>query len=111
LGPALLAAFSVQAFKGAVDSAIQIDNLSTLAGVSVERFQVLSMATSQFGIEQEKLADILKDVNDKFGDFTQTGAGPLADFFENIAPKVGLTASAFADLSSENKLGAYISAP
>jgi len=110
LGPALLAAFSVQAFKGAVDSAIQIDNLSTLAGVSVERFQVLSMATSQFGIEQEKLADILKDVNDKFGDFTQTGAGPLADFFENIAPKVGLTASAFADLSSENKLGAYISA-
>lgn len=110
LGPALLAAFSVQAFKGAVDSAIQIDNLSTLAGVSVERFQVLSMATSQFGVEQEKLADILKDVNDKFGDFTQTGAGPLADFFENIAPKVGLTASAFADLSSENKLGAYISA-
>tara|TARA_R110002153_G_scaffold273084_1_gene442970 strand:- start:6005 stop:7978 length:1974 start_codon:yes stop_codon:yes gene_type:complete len=110
LGPALLAAFSVQAFKGAVDSAVQIDNLSTLAGVSVERFQVLSMATSQFGIEQEKLADILKDVNDKFGDFTQTGAGPLADFFENIAPKVGLTAAAFADLSSESKLGAYISA-
>jgi hypothetical protein len=110
LGPALLAAFSVQAFKGAVDAAVQIDNLSTLAGVSVERFQVLSMATSQFGIEQEKLADILKDVNDKFGDFTQTGAGPLADFFENIAPKVGLTAAAFADLSSESKLGAYISA-
>ena len=110
LAPALAAAFSVQAFKGAIDSAVQIGNLSRLAGVGVERFQVLAAATSQFGIEQEKLADILKDVNDKFGDFTQTGAGPLADFFENIAPKVGLTAAAFADLSSEDKLGAYVSA-
>jgi len=110
LAPVLAAAFSVQAFKGALDSAVQIDNLSRLAGVGVERFQVLAAATSEFGIEQEKLADILKDVNDKFGDFTQTGAGPLADFFENIAPKVGLTAAAFADLSSEDKLGAYVSA-
>jgi len=110
LAPVLAAAFSVQAFKGALDSAVQIDNLSRLAGVGVERFQVLAAATSEFGIEQEKLADILKDVNDKFGDFTQTGAGPLADFFENIAPKVGLTASAFADLSSEDKLGAYVAA-
>ena len=56
------------------------------------------------------MADILKDVNDKFGDFVQTGAGPLADFFENIAPAVGLTADAFAKLSSEEKLGKYIQA-
>ena len=40
----------------------------------------------------------------------QTGAGPLADFFEQIAPKVGLTAAQFADLSSEQKLGAYVQA-
>ena len=44
------------------------------------------------------------------GDYVQTGAGPLADFFENIAPKVGLTADSFADLSSEQKLGAYVNA-
>ena len=110
LGPALAAAFSVQAIKGAINSAVEIQNLSTLAGVASGEFQILAAASSQFGISQEKLADILKDVNDKFGDFTQTGQGPLKDFFDNIAPKVGLTAAAFADLSSDKKLGAYVNA-
>jgi hypothetical protein len=110
LAPVLAAAFGVQAIRGSIEAASEIDKLSRLAGVSVERFQLLAATSKQFGVEQEKLADILKDVNDKFGDFTQTGAGPLADFFENIAPKVGLTSAAFADLSSDAKLGAYISA-
>ncbi|MFZ9959164.1 MAG: hypothetical protein ACO3GP_02135 [Candidatus Limnocylindrus sp.] len=87
-----------------------LDNLAAVAGIDVERFQELAIGVRQFGVEQDKLADILKDVNDKFGDYMQTGAGPLADFFENIAPKVGLTAEAFAGLSSEQKLGAYVKA-
>ena len=110
LGPALLAAFSVAALKGALDGAVAIGQLAKIAGVTNSEFQVLALTTQQFGIEQDKLSDILKDVNDKFGDFTQTGAGPLADFFEFIAPKIGLTAEAFADLSSDKKLGAYINA-
>lgn len=110
VGPAIAAALSVQAFRGALDAASEIQNLSNIAGVASDRFQVLALTSQQFGINQEKLADILKDVNDKFGDYVQTGAGPLADFFENIAPQVGITASAFADLSSEGKLGAYINA-
>ena len=110
LGPALLAAFSVAALKGALDGAVAIGQLAKIAGVTNSEFQVLALTTQQFGIEQDKLSDILKDVNDKFGDFTQTGAGPLADFFEFIAPKIGLTADAFADLSSDKKLGAYINA-
>lgn len=110
LGPAIAAALSVQAFRGALAAATEIDNLSRIAGVASDQFQVLALTSQQFGIGQEKLSDILKDVNDKFGDYAQTGAGPLADFFENIAPKVGLTASAFADLSSDQKLGAYINA-
>ena len=110
VGPAIAAALSVQAFRNALDAASEIQNLSNIAGVATDRFQVLALTSQQFGINQEKLADILKDVNDKFGDYVQTGAGPLADFFENIAPQVGITASAFADLSSEEKLGAYINA-
>lgn len=110
LGPAIAAAFSVQAFRGAISAASDIDNLSRIAGVASDQFQVLALTSAQFGVDQGKLSDILKDVNDKFGDYAQTGAGPLADFFENIAPKVGLTASAFADLSSDQKLGAYINA-
>lgn len=108
--PILTAAFSVQAFRGALQAAVDIENLSRIAGVATDQFQVLALTSQQFGIGQEKLSDILKDVNDKFGDYVQTGAGPLADFFTNIAPKVGLTAAAFADLSSDQKLGAYINA-
>lgn len=110
LAPVLAAAFSINAFQGAINGAVQIGNLSDLAGVSAERFQVLALTTQQFGVSQEKLADILKDVNDKFGDYVQTGAGPLQDFFEQIAPKIGMTANQFANLSSEEKLGAYINA-
>jgi hypothetical protein len=110
LGPILAATFSVQAFQGALQAAVDIENLSNIAGVATDKFQVLALTSQQFGINQEKLSDILKDVNDKFGDYAQTGAGPLADFFTNIAPKVGLTAAAFANLSSDQKLGAYINA-
>lgn len=110
LAPLLAAAFSVQAVKSTFEMAKNLDNLAAVAGVDVERFQELAIGVRQFGVEQDKLADILKDVNDKFGDYMQTGAGPLADFFANIAPKVGLTAEKFADLSSEQKLGAYVKA-
>ena len=110
LAPVLAAAFSVQAVKSTFDMVKNLDNLAAVAGVDVERFQELAFGVRQFGVEQDKLADILKDVNDKFGDYMQTGAGPLADFFENIAPKVGLTAEQFANLSSEQKLGAYVKA-
>ena len=110
VAPILAAAFSVQAINGALNMATEIGNLSRLSGVATDEFQILAATSAQFGISQEKLADILKDVNDKFGDFTEAGSGPLKDFFEYIAPKVGLTADAFADLSSDQKLGAYVSA-
>jgi hypothetical protein len=86
----------------------EVDNLSRISGTGVERFQELAFASKSVGIEQDKLADILKDVNDKFGDYLSTGAGPLADFFDNIAVKVGVTKEAFAGLSSDQALGLYI---
>jgi hypothetical protein len=110
LGPLIAGAFTIQGFANIAQSAVEIDNLANVAGVTTGRFQELAFAASTMGVEQDKLSDILKDVNDKFGDYVQTGAGPLADFFENIAPKVGLTADNFADLSSEQKLGAYVNA-
>lgn len=92
-----------------VKSARELENLSRVANENLESFQNLAYAAKPFGIEQEKLSDILKDVNDKVGDFLVTGQGPLADFFENIAPRVGLTADAFRDLSGSEALGLYIS--
>lgn len=110
LAPLLAAAFGARAISNMINAAAEIGNLASVAGLSVERFQEVAFAAQQFGVSAEKMADILKDVNDKFGVFVQTGAGPLVDFFENIAPAVGLTADSFAKLSSEEKLGKYIQA-
>ncbi|QEW26931.1 hypothetical protein [Roseovarius indicus] len=86
-----------------------LTNLSRVAGTTPEKFQEMAVATRSVGVEQEKLADILKDVQDRVGDFLQTGGGPMADFFENIAPKVGVTAEQFAKLSGPEALQLYVS--
>lgn len=43
-------------------------------------------------------------MQDRIGDFQQTGGGPLADFFTNIAPKVGVTIQQFQKLSGPQAL-------
>ena len=87
----------------------EIDKGAKLAGMNVEEFQKLAYAAKTYGIEQDKLADILKDVNDKMGDYAQTGGGAMADFFEFIAPKVGVTAEQFKNLSGADALQLYVS--
>ena len=87
----------------------EIERSAKLASTGVEEFQKLAYASESFGIEQDKLADILKDVNDKMGDYAQTGGGAMADFFEFIAPKVGVTADQFKNLSGADALQLYVS--
>ena len=99
-----IAAITVSTIK----SAKEIQNFATIANTSEKEFQRISFAADRYGISQEKVADILKDTSDKVGDFLQTGAGPLADFFENIAPRVGVTADQFRDLSGKDALGLYV---
>lgn len=86
------------------NNAKELKSQSQLAGENVETFQSLAYAFGMFNIEQEKFADISKDVQDKLGDFIATGAGPFKDFFEQVAPKVGLTVDALKDLSSTDVL-------
>lgn len=93
---------------GAINSAKEISNLSSVANTSTTEFQKYAAGAKVVGIEQEKLADIFKDVNDKVGDFLNTGGGALADFFTNIAPKVGVTADDFRNLSGPQALGLYV---
>jgi hypothetical protein len=87
----------------------EIQKFSTLANTATADFQKMAYASQRFGISQEKLADILKDVQDKVGDFMQTGGGAMADFFENIAPKVGVTADQFRRLGGAEALQLYVS--
>lgn len=105
---AAAAAIGVALFKASAESAKEIQNLSRLSGVSAKQFQKLAIAAKGYGIEQDKLSDILKDTNDKVGDFLTTGGGALADYFEFIAPKIGQTAEEFKNLSSDQVLQKYI---
>jgi hypothetical protein len=87
----------------------ELSNLSRLANSTAEDFQKISFAANKFGVSQEKLADILKDTQDKVGDFMQTGGGAMADFFEKVAPKVGVTADQFRRLNGADALQLYVS--
>lgn len=90
------------------NSARELQNLSRLSNTSTQEFQRMAYGARRYGIEQDKLSDILKDTNDRIGDFIQTGGGPMADFFENIAPLVGVTADDFARLSGPEALQLYV---
>jgi hypothetical protein len=86
----------------------EISNFARISGTTAEEFQRNAAAARAVGIEQEKLADIYKDMNDRVGDFLSTGGGPMADFFENIAPQVGVTADQFARLSGPEAMQLYV---
>lgn len=85
-------------------SAKEIQRFSAIAQSSNAEFQRFAAASDKVGISQEKLADIFKDVNDRVGDFLVTGGGPLADFFETVAPKIGVTADQLRNLSGPQAL-------
>ncbi|MDC5174088.1 phage tail protein, partial [Acinetobacter baumannii] len=85
----------------------EIEIQSRLANANTTEFQEWAFAANKVNVEQDKLSDIMKDVNDKFGDFMQTGGGEMADFFEKIAPKVGVTAKEFQGLSGPQILEKY----
>ena len=86
----------------------EISNQAALAGLGTTEFQKFAVGAKTVGVEQDKLADIFKDTNDKLGDFMNTGGGALKDFFDNIAPKVGVTADQFKKLNSKDALALYV---
>jgi hypothetical protein len=85
----------------------EVKNLAALSNTSVTDFQRLAAGAKSVGIEQEKLSDIYKDTNDRVGEFIQRGGGEMADFFKEIAPRVGVTAQQFAKLSGPEALQLY----
>lgn len=111
-GAAIIAALGSGAFAAWIaESARAVSEMNRLAqasNTSAEAFQKWSYAARSLGIEQDKLGDIFKDVQDKVGDFLQTGGGELKDFFEKIAPAAGVTAEQFRQLSGPDALQLYV---
>jgi hypothetical protein len=102
------ASSALDLFNNSRASVGELTTLAQVSNTSVEEFQKVALAARSVGIEQDKMADILKDVNDRIGDFIETGGGPMADFFENIAPKVGVTADEFERLSGPQALQLFV---
>ncbi|MCY6988442.1 hypothetical protein OYB56_10405 [Acinetobacter baumannii] len=70
----------------------QLNQLSRRAVTSAENFQIVAGAASAFGIEQEKLSDILADTSEKLGEYTSTKGGGAKDFFEMLANNTKMSA-------------------
>lgn len=105
---AILAGLSVGAVVDYVNSLMdagdQLTSFAKLANSSVTQFQYYAKGARSAGIEMEQFADQMKDMQDRIGDFQQSGGGPLADFFANIAPLVGVTIQQFQKLSGPEAL-------
>ena len=104
-GITALAAFTVST----VNAANEVSRLAAVAGSNTDEFQRYAAGAKAVGIESDKFADILKDVNDKVGDFLLNGGGELQDFFKTIAPQVGVTAEQFRNLSGPQALQLFAS--
>lgn len=90
-------------------AAEEVQNFAKIAGASNSEFQKMAVGANSVGISTEKLADQFKDFREKFGEYLDTGGGGMKDFFENIAPKIGVTADQFRKLSGPQALQLYVS--
>lgn len=101
LGAATVAATGLFAYmvKEAGDAKQLLADAARL-NIDTTAFQQYQYAVKQVGIESDKAADILKDVNDKIGDFITTGGSEAKDIFE----KLSLSAEEFIGLSPDKAL-------
>ena len=79
----------------------ELERFAYLAQTSVAEFQKMSVGAKMMGIEADKLSDIMKDWNERFGDFLTAGSGPLVDFMEQVAVKTEKGADGAMKLAKE----------
>jgi len=99
-----------QAIRATAEQARLISNLAAVADTTISRFQAMDLVAKQFGVTGEKLADQVKDFQDKLGDFTANSAGPFADVMRQIGLTSGLTTEQLSEMAGPEALGAVITA-
>lgn len=113
MGPAVGAAIGAAAVATTalvveqVALANELQHTANVANSSIKEIQRYTVGAKKMGIEQDALGAIFQDTSDKIGDFLSTGGGGMADFFENIAPQIGVTAEEFRNLSGPQALQLY----
>ncbi|WP_075167489.1 hypothetical protein [Acinetobacter indicus] len=86
-------ALSAMAWETA-NQAVELEKFALRANTTTQDFQKMAVGAQAYGIEQEKLSDMMKDFNEKLGELTTIGAGGGVDFFEQIAVKTEGSATA-----------------
>jgi len=75
----------------------ETETMANIAGLTVEEFKRMSFVMGTVGLDGEKFGDIMKDTQEKIGDFLATGGGAFQDF----ADVMGYTAEEATALAGE----------
>ncbi|MGY5394564.1 transglycosylase SLT domain-containing protein [Acinetobacter sp. NigerLNRRAM0016] len=89
-----------------ISKASEIQKFATLVGSSTQQFQYYAAGAEAAGIGIDKFSDLGKDALDKLGD-AMAGQGEMMDFFDQIAPKIGVTIEQFKGLSGPEVIQKY----
>lgn len=89
-----------------ISKATEVQKFADLVGSSTQQFQYYAAGAEAAGIGIDKFSDLGKDALDKLGD-AMAGQGEMMDFFEQIAPKIGVTIDQFKGLSGPEVIQKY----
>ncbi|WP_151675738.1 transglycosylase SLT domain-containing protein [Acinetobacter soli] len=92
--------------KNAINTATEVKRMSELVGESVEDFQYLAAGAQTAGLSLDQFGQMGKDALEKLGE-ARRGEGEMMDFFDKVAPKIGVTIDMFKDLSGPEVIQAY----
>ncbi|MEK5752395.1 transglycosylase SLT domain-containing protein [Acinetobacter variabilis] len=106
IGSALAVDGLVSFTRNAISTASEVQKMSDLVGDSVEDFQYFAKGAQTAGLSLEQFGQMGKDALDRLGE-ARRGEGEMMDFFEKVAPKIGVTIDMFKDLSGPEVIQAY----
>lgn len=106
IGSALAVDGLVSFTRNTISTASEVQKMSDLVGDSVEDFQYFAKGAETAGLSLEQFGQMGKDALDRLGE-ARRGEGEMMDFFEKVAPKIGVTIDMFKDLSGPEVIQAY----
>lgn len=112
LGPVGLLVGAVGALGGAAVAASgrlaglikEQSNLALMANMTIEDFSGVAYAFETVGFSAEQTSDILKDTNDRLGEFQLTGKGGFADALEAVGASADALKEELIGLSGPDAL-------
>lgn len=98
------ATLGITAANNVATFAKELDTLSTVSNTTTQELQGFTAAANTVGFDLDKSADILKDFNDRVGDFLSTGGGALQDYFDALGDSASFTAQELENLGTTEAL-------